>query len=714
MSATVIGQPLTRVDGRPKVTGAAIYAAEFQRPKLAYGALIQSSIANGRVTKIDLSAAKSAPGVVGTLTRENAPRFKPYPDNLTRNGAPGESRVPLQDDDVYWVGQHLGVVVAETLEQATHAASLARVQYDTKPPLVSPSDVKPVQPEKFIGREKLQAKRGDVSGALATAAHKIDVVYSTPIENHNPIETTSTTAEWETPYRLLIHESTRGIKQLQKVVANAFGLPPENVRIVCEFIGGAFGSKAFQWSHTLLAAAAAQLIQRPVKLTFARSQMFDSAGQRARTEQRFSLGADKTGKLLALRHATTTHCSPVSEYTEPCGNMSRMLYSCANVEVSHQLIKLNLTTPCPMRAPGEAPGVFALECALDELAHDAGIDPVEFRLRNYAEGNEYENKPWSSKKLRECYQRGAETFGWSKRNKRPGSMRAVDGSRIGFGMATAIYPAGQQKAGATAILNKDGTVIIRSATHEIGTGTYTAMSQFASDTLGIPIEKIRFELGDSQFPEAPNNGGSWLTASVAPAVMGACRDLKKKVVDLAGDWPNDSTQLSDLFTRYGREQIQAEFNSEPNKDEREKFSFFSYGAVFVEIQVDLLGQVRAKRAVGVYDMGRMINPRLARSQIIGGMLFGFSMALMEATIPDEKTGRIVNANLADYHLAVHADTPEFDIDFINEPDPHMPDLGARGIGEIGIVGAPAAVANAVFNATGRRVRDLPITPDKLI
>jgi xanthine dehydrogenase YagR molybdenum-binding subunit len=312
-AATLIGQPLTRVDGKLKVTGTATYAAEFQRPKLAYGALIQTAIANGRVARIDLSPAKSAPGVVAILTRENAPRFKPYPDNLTKNGAPGESRVPLQDDDVYWVGQHLGVVVAESFEQATHAASLVRVQYEARPPLVSLADVSPVQPEKFIGRERLQAKRGDVNRALATAAHKIEVVYSTPIENHNPIESTSTTVEWEASDRLLIHESTRGIKHLQKIVANAFGLPQENVRIICKFIGGAFGSKGFQWSHTLLAAAAARLVQRPVKVTFTRPQMFDSAGQRAQTEQRFSLGADDAGKLVALRHATTTHCSPVSE-----------------------------------------------------------------------------------------------------------------------------------------------------------------------------------------------------------------------------------------------------------------------------------------------------------------------------------------------------------------------------------------------------------------
>ena len=718
MSATVIGQPLARIDGRLKVTGGATYAAEFPRPKFAYGALIQSAIANGRVANIDISAAKSAPGVIGILTRENAPHFRPYPDDLSRAGAPGESRVPLQDDNIYFAGQHLGVVVAETFEQATYAASLVQVTYQQQPPVVTLGDERAQKsatwPEKFAGRDALQVKRGDVDAALATAAHKIDVIYSTPIENHNPIETYSTTAEWETPDHLLIHECTRGIKQLQRVVANAFGLQQDHVRIVCPFIGGAFGSKGFQWSHTLLAAAAAKLAQRPVKLTLTRPQMFDSAGQRARTEQRFSAGAEKDGKLVALRHATTTHSSPTHAYPEACGNMSRLLYSCPNVDVSLRLVVLNLTTPCPMRAPGETPGVFALECALDELAHDVGIDPVDFRLRNYAEIDEYENRPWSSKKLRECYQRGADKFGWSKRNREPGSMRASDGSQVGFGMATAVYPAGQQKAGATAILNKDGTVTVRSATHEIGTGTYTAMSQFAADTLNIPIEKIRFELGDSQFPIAPNNGGSWLTASVAPAVMGACGQLKKQVVDLAGSWPGDARAVADLFARAGQEQIQADFMSEPNSEERKKFSFMSYGAIFVQAHVDVFGQVRVKRAVGVYDMGRMINPRLARSQIMGGMLFGFSTALMEATVPDEKTGRIVNPNLADYHVAVHADTPEFHIDFINEPDPHVPDLGARGIGEIGIVGAPAAVANAVFNATGKRVRDLPITPDKLI
>ncbi|PYL52714.1 MAG: acylaldehyde oxidase [Verrucomicrobia bacterium] len=696
---TQFGQPLTRVDATLKVTGAAKFSAEFAPTNLAYGALIQSTIANGRVSKIDISAAKSAPGVIAIITRENAPKFKPYPDQLTKKGAPGESRTPLENDDVHWSGQHLGLVVADTFERAMHAASLVRVDYRNEKPIVWPeqADEKDaLQPETFIGKEKLQVKRGDVEAALATAAAKIDTVYSTPIENHNPIETYSTTAEWEAPDKLLVHDSTRSIKQLQKIIANAFALPLENVRIVSPFVGGAFGSKGFQWSHILLCAAAAREAKRPVKITFTRPQMSDSAGSRARTIQKFSVGADKSGKLVALRHATLTHSSPLAEYTEPCGNMSRMLYSCPNIDVSHRLLQLNLTTPCPMRAPGEAPGVFALECAIDEMAHQIDIDPIEFRLRNYAETDEHENKPWSSKKLRDCYERGAQKFGWSKRNRKPGATRDKNGNQIGWGMATAIYPAMQQTAAAHAVWDKNGFITISSATHEIGTGTYTTMSQIAANSLGVPLEKIRFQLGDSSFPEAPVNGGSWLTASVGPAVIGVCEELKKK-----------RTTNAPL-------PIEADFKSDPNKEEREKFSFQSFGAIFVEVTVDLFGQVRVKRVVGVYDVGKILNPRLARSQIMGGALFGIGMALMEATIPDPNFGRIVNPNLAEYHVPVCADTPEFDIDFINEPDPHMPGLGARGIGEIGITGAPAAIANAVFHATGKRVRDLPITPDKLI
>ena len=722
-----IAQSITRVDGRPKVTGTATYAAEFAPINLVHAELIQSTIANGRVTSMNVSAAKSAPGVIDILTRENAPRFKPYPDALTKKGGPGESRVPLQDDEVHWVGQHLGILVAETAEKARYATSLIQVEYASTPPLVSmehPDAQKNfTRPDTFIGREKLQATRGDPNSAKGEV--RLEATYQTPIQNHNPIEMYSVIASWEARDRLLIYEATRGIKQLQKIVAFAFNLPIENVRILAPFVGGAFGSKGFQWSHTLLAAAAAQMVQRPVKLVFRRSQMFDSAGQRASTSQTFQLAANRDGKLVALHHSTLTHCSPVSEYTEPCGNMSKILYSSPNIEVSHQLLHLNLTTPCPMRAPGEAPGVFALECAMDELAHKLGIDPVELRLRNYSETDEEEKRPWTSKHLRECYARAAEKFGWAKRNPKPESMRAKDGTRVGWGMATAIYPAGQQTAAAKAILDRDGKISIRSATHEIGTGTYTTMSQLAAGELGVPIEQIHFELGDSDFPEAPNNGGSWQTASVGSAVLGVCRDLKKKIFELANAQFPGRTEfespegrlnlnLPDLLHGASLSSLEAESKSEPDKEDRKKFAFQSFGAVFVEVNVDSFGQTRVRRAVGVYDVGRILNPRLARSQIIGGMTFGFGMALMEATIPDQLIGRNLNANLAEYHVPVCADIPEFEVDFINQPDPHMPDLGARGIGEIGIVGSPAAVANAIFHATGKRVRELPITPDKLI
>ena len=715
-----IGRPLTRVDGPLKVAGHAVYAAEFSPPKMAYGVLIQSPIANGRLTSLNLSAARAASGVIDILTRENAPKFPPYPEAMTKSGMPAEHRVPLQDDELHWVGQHLGVVIGETLEEAQHAGALVRVNCQPTRPLLQMDDPAAQEsattPEKWVATEKLQVTRGNVSEALARAPNdlRIDITYVTPIENHNPIETSSSTANWIAPDRLVIHDATRGVKQLRKVVANAFHLPLENVEIVSPFVGGAFGSKGFQWSHTLLAAAAARLVRRPVRISLTRAQMFDSAGQRARTVQEFTIATDGSGKLSALRHATTTHCSMVAEYPEPCGNMSRMLYACPNLEVSHRLVHLNYTTPCPMRAPGEAPGVFALECALDEMAHQLRIDPLQFRLTNYAEADEYEQKPWSAKRLRECYERGAARFGWAQRPLEPGTLRAKDGGRIGWGMATAIYPAKQQPAAAHAILQADGRLTIQSAFHELGTGTYTAMEQLAAGRLNWPVEKITFELGNSDFPEAPVNGGSWGTASVGSAVIAACEQLRQKVSAALGRWPNDPQELERALQDRGEQRFEAEAKSEPDKQMRAKFSFQSFGAIFVEVRVDSLGQARVTRATGVYDVGRILNPRLARSQILGGVTFGIGMALMEATVPDLSTGRIVNPNLAEYHIPTHADIPQFEVEFIDEPDPHMPEIGARGIGEIGIVGAPAAVANAIFHATGKRIRELPITPDKLM
>jgi xanthine dehydrogenase YagR molybdenum-binding subunit len=743
-SNPVLGTPRQRVDGRAKVAGTALYAADFKVDGMAHACLIQSTVASGTVVGIDQSEAERSPGVIAVLTRRNAPKLQPFPEELTANGAPGESRLPFQDDQVYFQGQHLGAVIAETFEQARQAAELVRVRYqpgELRCDLQGLAD-QAVEPRMFGGRIKLQDKRGDVDWVWANMpqARLVDATYTTPIENHNPIEPGAVLAVWEASDRLTLHVSTRGVDLTQKVVASVFGLDIENVRIICPFLGGHFGSKGFNWSYFLVATAAARLANRPVRLVLSRSQMFDSMGQRARTIQTLGLAADENGKLAALKHSTLTHSSMIYQYTEPCGSLTRLVYACPNVQINHRLVQLNFTTPCPMRAPGEAPGMFALESAMDELAVKMNLDPVELRVRNYAEKDDFDQRPWSSKHLHECYDRGATKFGWSSRNPKPASTRDSDGRLVGWGMATAIYPASQLPAAAKAILASDGSVIVRSATDEAGTGTYTTMTQIVADTLGVPMERVRFELGDTQFPPAPINGGSWLTASVAPAVIAACNALRDKLISLAVDGPSapltgvaradivvadgrvssskdnaQSLSFADLLAKTGNQSLEAEGNAKPG-DAYQKLAFFSFGAVFAEVRVDPdLGEVRVTRVVGIYDVGKVLNPMLARSQILGGITFGIGMALMEATIPDMPTGRMVNANLAEYHVPVSTDVPaDFVVEFLDLPDPNMAADGARGVGEIGIVGTPAAIANAVFHATGKRIRDLPITPDKLV
>ena len=735
-----------RVDGRLKVTGAARYAAEFKFSGLAYAALVQSTLPAGRIVEVDPTSAQSAPGVLGVLTMHNMPRLAPPPADLTGKGQPGEPYAPLQDDVIHWYGQHVAVVVAETLEQAKHAATLIRVGYEAAEPqlhlsLALPDATKPIL---WAGREKLQVSRGNAERALADAEVVVDQTYNTAVMNHNPMEPVSATAFWEGPNRLLLHDTTRWIKGIQRILAHAFGLAVEDVRVVSPFVGGAFGSKGFQWQHIMLAAAAARLVGRPVRLEFTRQEMFTTAGRRAATVQKYALGASPDGRLDALRHETITSSSPLVEYTEPAGNQSRNLYSCPNLEVSHQLVRLNQPSPCPMRAPGEAPGNFAMECALDELAYRLQLDPVELRLRNYAETDEHEDKPYSSKHLRECYAQAAARFGWSKRTPEPRSMRTEGGGLLlGQGMATSAYPATQMPCQAKASFYADGTATVRAATHELGTGTYTAMTQLAATALGLPIENVRFELGDSLFPTAPINGGSWLTASVGPAVLAACIALKTKLTKLATadtdgtlarSKPDDlalaggrlvvtadptrGTPVGDILKRAGVAQIEADGGAKPGEHGEDQYAHHSFGAAFAEVTVDPeLGEVRLARFVGVYDAGRILNPQLARSQLLGGAIFGLSMALQEHGAPDPRTGRTVNANLAEYHVPVCADMPAggFDVSFLNEIDPHFGgEQGAHGIGELGVVGSVAAIANAVFHATGRRVRELPITADELL
>ena len=741
-------QPQPRVDGPLKVTGAALYAADHHLPGMTYGVLVQSTIPAGRIAALDTAEAESLPGVRGVLTHRNMPRLAPPPEDLTGRGQPGEPYVPLQDDTIHWNGQHLAVVVADTLEQARYAAARVQVRYTppTEPARVRLEDglAQATEPEMWAGREKLQVRRGDAKAALAGAETVVRATYETPVHNHNPIENCSTTAHWEAPDRLLLHDTTRAIKTVQRVVANAFGLATENVRVLAPFVGGAFGSKGFQWQHILLAAAAARLVGRPVRLEFRRQEMFTTAGRRARTVQNLALGATHQGRLNAVAHETLTSSSPVLDYTEPAGNLSRNLYTCPHVTVTHRLARINEPSPCPMRAPGEAPGVYALECAMDELAHELKMDPLELRLRNHADEDEHERKPYSSKHLKECYARAAERFGWARRNPAPRSMRTPDGrGLLGWGMATAAYPAKQMPAAARASLWADGRVVVRSATHEVGTGTYTAMTQLAAGALGVAVESVKFELGDSRFPQAPVNGGSWLTSSVGPAVLAACAALKRRLGELALAVPGSplaGAKAEEIAFAGGRVHragdpargftygevlaaarlplVEAEADLKPDPKAAELHAFISFGAHFAEVEVHPeLGEVRLRRFVGTYDPGRVINPALARSQLYGGVVFGLSMALHEESVIDPFSGRTMNANLADYLVPTCADVPAagaLDLDFLNEPDPFIAEgLGTRGIGELGIVGSAAAIANAVFHATGRRVRDLPITPDKL-
>jgi xanthine dehydrogenase YagR molybdenum-binding subunit len=743
-SSSVLGTPHQRVDGKFKVTGTANYASDFKIDGMAYACLVQSTIASGTVIGIDQSDAERAPGVIAILTRQNAPKLQALPEELTANGVPGETRLPFQDDQVYFQGQHLGAVIAETFEQAREAAALVRVRYEPgelRTDLLGLAD-EAIEPRMWGGKVKLQDKRGDVDWVWANMpqVRLVNETYSTPIENHNPIEPGAALAVWDGTDHLTLHVSNRGVDLTQKVVASAFGLPIENVRIVCPFLGGHFGSKGFSWSYFLVAVAAARITDRPVRLVLSRPQMFDSMGQRARTVQTVGLAADENGKLAALKHSTLTHSSMIYQYTEPCGSLTRLTYSCPNIQINHRLVQLDFTTPCPMRAPGEAPGFFALESAMDELAVKLNVDPLEFRVRNYAEKDEFDQRPWSSKHLKECYDRGASKFGWSSRNPKPGSTRDPDGRLVGWGMATAIYAASQQPAAAKVILSNDGSIVVQSATHESGTGTYTMMSQFAADTLGVPMERVRFELGDTQFPPAPVNGGSWGTASVGPAVVAACNALRDKLISLAVEGPSAplsgqsrtdmviadgrissskdtsrSVSFSDLLANTGNQTLEADGSAKAG-DAYQKLAFFSFGAIFVEVRVDPdLGEVRVTRVVGVYDVGKILNPLLARSQMLSGITSGIGMALMEGTVPDMATGRMVNANLAEYHVPVFTDVPQdFVIEFLDIPDANMADNGARGLGEIGIVGTPAAIANAVYHATGKRIRDLPITPDKMV
>ncbi|MEI9938772.1 MAG: xanthine dehydrogenase family protein molybdopterin-binding subunit [Pseudomonadota bacterium] len=731
-----VGRAIERVDGPLKVTGKAQYAAEIPVANLTHALIVTSAVGRGQLIGVDIGRAEKVPGVLRVITAETAPRL---PGAKAKSDANDRLLQLLQEDEIHYADQPIALVVASTLESAQEAAALVSARYASTAPSVVLSTTSPdsYAPQKAGPAGPADSKRGDFAAALDGAAARIDQTYTTPVQNHNPMEPHALTVVWQGQDHVTLYDTSQGIFGVKKKIAALFGIPAENVRVISRYVGGGFGCKGSPWSHVGLAALAARVVKRPVKLALTRQQMFSLVGHRPPTIQHLVLAADRTGKLTAIQHESWSETSRFDEFVEPAAVQTRMLYACPNVTTSHRLVRLDVPTPTFMRAPGESTGTFALESAMDELAALLKLDPIELRLRNYAERDEGEDKPWSSKSLRECYQRGAAQFGWSKRRAEPRSQR--DGHYlVGYGMASATYPARQSGSSAIARLRRDGSVLVQAGSQDIGTGTYTIMAQIAADALGLPLERVSFELGDTALPETPVSGGSQTASSTGSAVKLAALALRDKLLavaiadpksplhglqttglsSLGGELSSGDGAKKDSFValveRSGQPEISAQASTK-EKEERKKFSLHSFGAQFVEVRVDEdTGEVRVARALGAFAAGKILNPKTARSQFLGGMVWGIGFALQEHTVRDPRTGRVATRDLADYHVPVHADVPALEVISIPEDDPHVNEIGAKGIGEIGITGITAAIANAVFNATGKRVRDLPITLDKLI
>ena len=730
MSARVLGRPLERVDGPPKVTGRAKYAADFAPCAVTHAVLLQSTVTNGRIVRIETQAARAMPGVLLVMTPENAPAL---PNRGVHAIEAPEIRALslLQNDEVRYNGQPIGLVVAEQLEQAIAAAARVELSYREEPAELDFTRAKAAAPEEELP-DAPDRKWGDVEQGFALAQTRIEHTYTTPVEHHNPIEPHATVAQWEGDH-LTLYDTTQHISGVRNTVAKLLGIAPRQVRVVCPFVGGGFGSKGSTWSHVVLAAMAARAVQRPVKLVLAREQMFGPVGSRPRTEQRIALGARRDGRLTAIRHDVVSHTSVLEDYVELSTQPTRSLYACAHGATRQRLVRLHVGVPTFQRAPGESTGTFALESAMDELAETLGIDPIELRLRNHADVEPSSGRRWSSKRLRECYAVAAERFGWSRRRPHARSMR--DGPwLVGYGVATATYPAHREGACASARALRDGTIRIRTGTQDLGTGTYTVMTQVAADALGVPVGAIRFELGDSTFPEAPISGGSMTAASVGPAVQSACANLRSALIACAvADRASplygvgrDAVVIAEgrieagrhrgesIEAMLGRQRDEIEATGEAKADEGEALACRSFGAVCAEVRVhESLIALRVPRVIAAYSVGRVLNARTARSQLQGGIVWGIGMALHEHSVLDGCAGRFVNANLAEYHVPANADIGDIEALVVDECDTEFNALGARGIGEIGITGVAAAVANAVYHATGTRIRDLPITLDKL-
>ena len=735
-----IGRPLNRVDGPQKVSGAARFTAEYAPEGMVHAVPVCSTIANGHITAIDASAARAAPGVLLVMTHENAPRMKaPSVFDVgsgSHSTAPSELPI-MQDDRVRWNGQPVAVIVAGTLEQAEYAASLVTVQYAPETPRLSFDELKAsaIVPKDVIG-EASEVRVGDAERALAEAAVRVDQTYRTPWYNHNAIEPHATVALWTADDHLSVFESTQAVSRCGETLADIFALESAQVDVIAPFVGGGFGGKGGLWQHTVLAAAAAKLTKRPVRIALSREQVYRLVGGRTRAEQRVALGANGDGRLQSLVQTCVTVTPDHARYAEQCTFPARHLYAADSLFVGQTIVLLDVVANTWMRAPGESIGTFALESALDELACALQIDPIELRRLNEPEKDPTKHTPFSSRHLIEAYARGAERFGWSRRPREPRSQRE-NGWLVGQGVATAYYPAYRFPGSARVALHADGTAHVYAAAHEMGMGTATVQLQHAAERLGLPIDRVSFHYGDSALPESPIAGGSCQTISIVSAVQAATERLHQQLIDLvprsngplAGATTAD-TELRDggvyrtddrargetfaaILQRAGTDKVEAQ-TAAPMPKEMRQYSMGSYGAQFCEVRVrEDSGEVRVSRWVGSFDCGRIVNYKTATSQLRGGIVMGMGMALSEETLYDDRSGRIMNPSLAEYHVPVNLDVPPIEILFNDIPDPHSP-LGAHGVGELGITGVAGAIANAVYHATGVRIRSLPITLDKLL
>uniref|UniRef100_B8HZF4 Aldehyde oxidase and xanthine dehydrogenase molybdopterin binding n=1 Tax=Cyanothece sp. (strain PCC 7425 / ATCC 29141) TaxID=395961 RepID=B8HZF4_CYAP4 len=703
----VIGSSVSRRDGVAKVTGTATYTAENRIAGLVHGYLVTSTIAKGRISAISTQGAEQAPGVLAVVTHKNMPRVF-TPANDFKSSKLNEARLPLSDDQIHYGGQIIALVVADTLERARYAAQLISMQYEPHPPLVDP------QQASYEALSEVEFRKGNLAAGIAGTSFgsanpgeiTIDETYTTAKELHAAMEPHAVIAHWQGD-SLTIYEGSQWVMLHQRTYADLFGLPSEKVRLITPYIGGAFGSKCFPWPHSILCAAVARQINRPLKMVVTRRQLTTNAGHRAATEQNLRLVARQDGKLVAISHTVNSYTSMVDRFIVDCTATTPVMYAAPHLQLQQELGRLNVSTPTYMRAPSENPGMWALESAMDELAWTLNIDPVELRLKNETTGHQRSGLPFSAKHFAECLRVGAERFGWSDRPKEPRSL-VHEGQLVGWGMAAATFPAMRGNTTVKVRLLPDGTVHILTAGNDMGTGAYTMVAITAAEALGIPVEQVKVELGDSLFPDGGLAGGSQMTASLAPAVLKACQEVLK-----AANCPT-ATHACTVLRQSGRAAFEAIASSAPD-EQAQKWAFQSWGAHFCEVMVDEeIGRLQVSRWVSVMDIGRVINAKSAASQVRGSVIMGIGEALMEEYHLDPKTGYPVVYDLATYHYPTHADVPWIDVTFVGQPDLTFNPLGVRGVGEVGITGVAAAVANAVYHATGKRFRNLPITPDKLM